>query len=522
MDKQFPRALDKFKGHPGFRKLLHGLEKEALRVDRYGYLSQDPHPEVFGSALTNSIITTDFSEAQLEFITQPHHSIEQCMREMEEIHCYVYQHLDNEILWPSSMPCMLKSEQRVPIADYGNSNLGKYKQLYRRGLGVRYGRYMQTISGLHFNFSISQELWNTFADFQRTSNSVEFRNQSYLSLIRNFRRYSWLLLYLFGASPAVCGSFLAGQEHDLQSEDSDTFYLPHATSLRSGRLGYQSKVQSQYPISFNSISDYVESMVKLLSLPYPQYEELGVHNRSGQFQQLSTAILQIEAESYGVIRPKPRAQTGLRPIVALQKFGIEYLEVRCLDLNPFCPTGIDKLTLYFLDVFMLWSWMLGSRLDSPTSWNEVHHNQAVTVNNGRAAETTISLDGVNHNLRDLGTTIVESMVPLATIIDEICETTKHSESVRLQLQKLADSELTPSAEILREIRLNQPTYYHLVSDCAKKYQRTFLATSLPLEREQAIDSEAARSIEQERAIAQADHLSYEEYLEESAVVDFSA
>lgn len=521
MDTQFPRVLDKFKGHPGFRKLLHGLEKEALRVDRYGYLSQDPHPEVFGSALTNSIITTDFSEAQLEFITRPHHSIEQCMQEMEEIHCYVYQHLDNEILWPSSMPCMLKSEQRVPIAGYGNSNLGRYKKLYRRGLGVRYGRYMQTISGLHFNFSISPALWDTFADIQSATNSVDFRNRSYLCLIRNFRKFSWLLLYLFGASPAVCGSFLAGQEHDLRSEDSDTFYLPNATSLRSGRLGYQSKVQSQYPISFNSLSDYIESMVNLLSLPYPQYEELGVRDRRGEFQQLSPAILQIEAESYGVIRPKPKVQTGLRPIVALHKFGIEYLEVRCLDLNPFCPTGIDKQTLYFLDVFLLWSWMLKSRLDSPTSWHEVYANQAVTVNTGRAAETTISLDGVNHNLRELGSKLVESMVPLATIIDEVCETTKHSESVRLQLEKLANPELTPSAEILREIRLNQPTYYHLVSDCAKNYQQTFLATHLPLQREQAIDSEAARSIEQERAITRADHMTFEEYLQESAVVDFS-
>ena len=521
MDTQFPRVLDKFKGHPGFRKLLHGLEKEALRVDRYGYLSQDPHPEVFGSALTNSIITTDFSEAQLEFITRPHHSIEQCMQEMEEIHCYVYQHLDNEILWPSSMPCMLKSEQRVPIAGYGNSNLGQYKKLYRRGLGVRYGRYMQTISGLHFNFSISPALWDTFADVQSATNSVDFRNRSYLCLIRNFRKFSWLLLYLFGASPAVCGSFLAGQEHDLRSEDSDTFYLPSATSLRSGRLGYQSKVQSQYPISFNSLSDYIESMVNLLSLPYPQYEELGVRDRRGEFQQLSPAILQIEAESYGVIRPKPKVQTGLRPIVALHKFGIEYLEVRCLDLNPFCPTGIDKQTLYFLDVFLLWSCMLKSRFDSPKSWHEVYANQAVTVNTGRAAETTISLDGVNHNLRELGSKLVESMVPLATIIDEVCETTKHSESVRLQLEKLADPELTPSAEILREIRLNQPTYYHLVSDCAKNYQQTFLTTHLPLQREQAIDSEAARSIEQERAITRADHMTFEEYLQESAVVDFS-
>ena len=519
MDMQFRTVLDKFKGHGGFRKLLHGLEKESLRVDRYGYLSQNPHPSVFGSALTHSNITTDFSEAQLEFITRPHNSIEHCMREMDEIHGYVYQYLDHEILWPSSMPCMLKSERRIPIAHYGNSNLGKYKHLYRKGLGFRYGRTMQTISGMHFNFSIPEELWNTMASIHDAGNTIEFRNSSYLSLMRNFRRYSWLLLYLFGASPAVCGSFLAGQEHNLQSEDSDTYYLSEATSLRLGRLGYHSTVQSQYFISYNSLSDYTRCMVDLLTQPYPIYEEIGIRSNTGDYLQLSTSILQVEAESYGTIRPKPKQQTGLRPLVALNKYGIEYIEARCLDLNPFCPTGIDKQTLYFLDVFMLWAWMSNSPLDSLKSWEEIQDNQARTVNAGRAPDACISLDGKIYHLRALGKTIVESMTTLAETLDDVCESKNYSQSVELQLQKLDDSELTPSAKILNTINTNQFAYYYLVADRSKSYQQMFLTMELAAERKRVLDEESTQSIERQQALEQTDETSFEQYLEQAAVID---
>ena len=250
MEQKFSTLVAGLRGHPGLGLLNHGLEKEALRIDRYGYLSKKPHPRALGSSLTHPSITTDFSEAQLELVTGVHNSIESCMQEMEEIHRFVYDVLDDELLWPSSMPCMLRGEKSIFLADYGTSNLGRFKRIYRQGLALRYGKYMQTISGLHYNFSIPSTLWARYANLCGVQDSVEFRNQSYLALIRNVRRYTWLLVYLFGTSPAVCGSFLAGRAHNLEPFDGESYYLPYATSLRMGPLGYQSATQSRHYVSY--------------------------------------------------------------------------------------------------------------------------------------------------------------------------------------------------------------------------------------------------------------------------------
>ncbi|MDK6792829.1 glutamate--cysteine ligase, partial [Escherichia coli] len=73
-----------------------------------------------------------------------------------------------------------------------------------------------------------------------TENERDYQSAAYIALIRNFRRYSWLLMYLFGASPALDKGFLRGRAHQLEELDGDTLYLPYATSLRMSDLGYQS------------------------------------------------------------------------------------------------------------------------------------------------------------------------------------------------------------------------------------------------------------------------------------------
>lgn len=517
MDTKFRRTLDRVRGNPGLNTIQRGLEKEALRIDRYGYLSQQPHPQSLGSALTHPSITTDFSEAQLEFITVPHTSIEACMFEMEELHRYVYQHLVNEILWPSSMPCMLKGEHAIPIARFGSSNLGRYKHIYRRGLANRYGKFMQTISGLHYNFSVSARLWKEFARIHDEENTVEFRSSSYLSLIRNCRRHAWLLLYLFGTSPAVCGSFVAGRPHKLQSEDSESYYRPYATSLRMGPLGYYSDVQTQHWISFNSLEEYINSMVKLLSTSWPTYEAIGQKGVDGEYQQLSTSILQIEAESYGTIRPKSRPKTGLRPIDALRQFGIEYIEVRCLDLNPFFPTGIERRTLYFLDAFLLWAWLYPSREDDASSWHETQANQLTTVLQGRDPNATVGVLGESHSLVELGHRIVEYVAEVAQILDEINNTTIYGESVAAQQAKLSDSSKTPSAQILRTMAEQDRSYYYTIDYLAKEHQQHFVHTPVTGELQSRLDDLSKTSVTQQADIEARDSESLDDYIRRSQV-----
>src|SRR4051812_21150799 len=304
--------------------LQRGIEKESLRVGRDGRLALTPHPEQLGSALTHPFITTDFCESQLELITGVHDSVEACIREITEIHQAVYRAMGDELLWVASMPCNLPGDAAIPIGRYGSSNVGRAKSVYRTGLGHRYGRRMQTISGIHYNFSLPTRL----------------TNDDYFGLIRNFRRQSWLLLYLFGASPAVCSTFVEGRQHQLQPLGDGTLHLPHATSLRMGRLGYQSEAQSSLAVSYNSLHTYAASLQEALTKSYPAYEAIGIRD-GDEYRQLSTTMLQIENEFYGTIRPKRPIRSGERALHALRERGVEYVEVRLMDLDPFVAVGIN-------------------------------------------------------------------------------------------------------------------------------------------------------------------------------------
>src|SRR5205085_10431341 len=204
----------------------------------------------------------------------------------------------------------------------------------------------------------------------------------YFGLIRNFRRQSWLLLYLFGASPAVCSSFIAGREHELTELTPGTHYAPHATSLRMGRLGYQSDAQASLCVSYNNLRDYTASLYEALTVPYPAYEKIGIRN-GDDYYQLATSLLQIENEFYSTIRPKRRIKRGERPLHALRERGVEYVEVRLMDLDPFAPIGITAQTCRFLDVFLLHCLLSDSPPDTPREIREVRDNLQRVAHRGR-------------------------------------------------------------------------------------------------------------------------------------------
>jgi glutamate--cysteine ligase len=356
-------------GAAPLKGIRRGIEKESLRAQPGGGLARTPHPAALGSALTHPHITTDYSESQLELITGVHASPEDCLAELTRIHQFVYRTLaseGDEMLWVGSMPCGLPPDENIPIGSYGSSNIARAKSVYRMGLGHRYGRRMQTISGIHYNWSMPG-----------------LSNEDHFALIRNFRRHAFLLLTLFGASPAICDSFVAGREHPLQRLSEHTLYQPHATSLRMGRLGYQSDAQARLAVSYNSLESYAASLHEALTQPYPPYEAIGIKNLGGEYNQLATTLLQIENEFYGTIRPKRVIQPGERPLHALRQRGVEYVEVRCMDLDPFVPVGIAAPTLRFLDIFLLHCLLADSPPDTPEEIGALGRNQHRTAAFGR-------------------------------------------------------------------------------------------------------------------------------------------
>ncbi|ROZ61794.1 glutamate--cysteine ligase [Ramlibacter sp. WS9] len=411
--------------------IRRGIEKESLRATPESGLAMTPHPQALGSALTHPHITTDYSEAQLELITGVHATPESCLEELLQVHQFTYRALGDEMLWVSSMPCDLPADETIPVGRYGSSNVGRAKSVYRMGLAHRYGRRMQTISGIHYNWSLP-----------------DVSSEQYFALIRNFRRHAFLLLYLFGASPAACSSFVAGRQHELRSLTDGTMYMPHGTSLRMGRLGYQSDAQASLAVSYNGLDGYAQSLQEALTKPYPAYEAVGIMNPGGEYNQLATSLLQIENEFYGTIRPKRVIHPGERPLHALRERGVEYVEVRLLDLNPFVATGITAQTIRFLDMFLLHCLLSDSPPDTPQEIAALGRNQHKTAAFGREPGLVLERDGAEVPLAQWGGELVAAFAPIAAALDAAHQTTDYSEALRSAQALLAEPDLLPSARVL--------------------------------------------------------------------------
>jgi glutamate--cysteine ligase len=436
---------------------LRGIERETLRIDRQGRLARTPHPVALGSALTHPQITTDYAEALLEFITPAENDIGLTLHKLDAIHRFAYARMKDEMLWSESMPCELPSEEEIDIAWYGKSNIGMLKHVYRRGLALRYGKAMQCIAGIHYNYSLPEKLWQLFSADQgvpeeRRCPLRDFQSESYIATIRNFRRYSWLLMYLFGASPALSTGFLRGRAHKLETLSDDTLYLPYATSLRMSDLGYQNDAQSGLTPHENSLDSYVRTLMDAVNRPYAPYEPLGT-KKDGEWIQLSTNVLQIENEYYSTIRPKRVIRTGERPVQALCRRGVQYIEVRCLDVDPFEPIGISLETGRFMDAFLLFCALDESPLIEQDESRIHARNFGRTVKEGRHPDLTLTRNGEEVNLRDWATELIGRIAPVAALLDtQHNDDGVHAASLAAQLAKVDNPALTPSARVLDEIR----------------------------------------------------------------------
>ena len=493
------------------RQLKRGIEKESLRVAPDGNLSMQPHPEALGSALTHPSITTDFSEAQLELITGVHESPEACLAELDKVHNYVFANIGDELLWPASMPCMVEDDANIPVGQYGTSNIGQAKTVYRKGLGVRYGRLMQTISGIHYNFSIPDELWSHLG-----VTTQDERTAAYFALIRNFRRWSWLLLYTYGASPAVCKSFTNKMQHELDSYDEGSHFLPYATCLRMGPLGYQSSAQTQLHISYNSLDAYADSMVQALTTSYPEYEEAGVLDADGEYQQLNTSILQIENEFYGTIRPKRTIKKGERPVTALRGRGVEYVEVRCIDLNPFAPLGIDAEQIRFIDTFLLVCLLSESANDDVEESKRLGRNQMAVVERGREPDLMLESSATeSQSLQTWAQDLLDRCLEVATVLDRANATGDlYQQAVATQVDKVLNPEHTPSARSLTKMSEDQVPFFRFVMNQALEIKQSFVDHPLTEADMASMQREAEESIAAQRQAEREDTRSFPDFLSE--------
>ncbi len=477
------------------RGMKRGVEKESLRVLPGGALALTPHPVALGSALTHPHITTDYSELQLELITGVHGSALACERELSEIHQFVYNALVDERLWVGSMPCDLPGDETIPIGRFGTSNVGRAKSIYRMGLGLRYGRRMQTISGIHYNWSMPG-----------------LSNDQHFALIRNFRRHAFVLLYLFGASPAVCSGFVDGREHELQRLSEGTMYLPHATSLRMGRLGYQSDAQAALAVSYNSLQSYAGSLHGALTRPHPPYEHMGLRNLGGEYQQLATSLLQIENEFYGTIRPKRVIRPGERPLHALRARGVEYIEVRCMDLDPFIPVGISASTMRMLDVFLLHCLLSDSPPDSPEEIARLAYNQNRAAARGREPGIRLDRDGAEVTLSDWAAEILQQCAPIAAALDAQGGEARHGAALADALSALAAPHQLSSARMLDALQRDfDNSYTGLIQAQSDASRAQLMALPCPAELQARFDAMARDSVTEQRRIETADVLPFEDW-----------
>lgn len=494
---------------------LKGIEKESLRLSNEGFIAQTAHPHALGAALTHPHITTDYSEALLEFITPPYADINETLDFMQNIHHFVYDNLNNEYLLSSSMPCGINGDASIPIAQYGTSNIGKMKYIYRKGLWHRYGRTMQAIAGIHFNYSVPEALWPVLHQLEKSPLSLgEFKSASYFNLIRNFQRQGWLLLYLFGASPAICKNFFKSRPElmaQFDEFDHGTLYHPYATSLRMSDIGYKSNNQANLNINYNTLTGYVDSLSHAINTPFPDYQPIGV-KVNGEYQQLNANILQIENEFYSTVRPKQIIQPCEKPTLALKRRGVQYIEIRSLDLDPFHPIGIDSNRARFIEAFLLSCLLNDSPEMSDTDSQANNANQLKVAHEGRKPTLKLIKNQQTIRLQDWGNEILSTVQAICTILDEDEIEPLYQQSLAEQQQLINNPALTPSAHILEQMHANQQPFACFADDLSKQHATYFLTHPLKTTVAEQFKQLASDSHNNQRKIEASDTLSFDNFL----------
>lgn len=515
----YQNAIDKLHGLGGSRASplgggLIGIEKESLRVGADGIIAQTPHPASLGSALKHPWITTDYSEALLELITPPFPDAQASLDFLQQLQQFVYRRINDELLWSASMPCVVKGEAGIPIAQYGHSNIGQMKTVYRRGLGHRYGKVMQVIAGTHFNYSFPETLWPRLQQLEQDRRPLqEFISERYFGTIRNLLRHGWLVPYLFGASPAVCKSFLNGVPGHLLEYNENSYFSPHATSLRMCDIGYQNSREAElgFKASYDSLAAYVDSLTRAISTPCPRYAEIGV-KVDGEYRQLNANMLQIENEYYSSVRPKQVPQPNEKPSHALARRGVRYIELRSLDINPFDPRGINETQCHFLEAFMAFCLLTDSPPLSVREQREIDANLDAVCYRGREPGLTLQRGGTTIELQQWAGKLCATMSGLAESLDLGRAGTPFQDALRVQVNAINDPELTYSARVLREMNDDGEGYFHFAKRLSLQHRQHFLDLVLNQEQSQLFEQSVVQSLIDQRSLEASETQSFDEFL----------
>jgi glutamate--cysteine ligase len=372
---------------------------------------------------------------------------------------------------------------------------------------------MQAISGVHFNYSFSPKLWGVLeAVNQSRAPQQDFISEQYFGVLRNYRRYGWLVLYLFGTSPAVSSSFFAGRENTLPTLDADTVYEPFGTSLRMSDIGYRNKNQSTLSVSVNSLAEYVRDLSRAIGTPYPPYQKLGV-KVDGVYQQLNANILQIENEYYSFIRPKRIAHSGERPTKALHRAGVEYVEVRALDVSAFDPVGVNQNKLRFLEAFLALCLLRESAPISVGEQSALDANHHLVARRGREPGLKLSREGRSIDMAEWARELLDSMQGLCEMLDHGELARPYTSALEQQRAKIDDVERTPSARLLAEMRQTGESFFQLALRMSNLHKDYFLGLYPPNEsRLGEFAAEARESLDAQRSIEAADNTDFDTYL----------
>jgi len=480
---------------------LRGIEREALRIKQSGEIATTQHPLAFGSKLTNTTITVDFSESLLELITKPHDGIDSALKNLTEISSFCAQNmLRNELLLNASMP-LTTTEDALSIADFGSSHSGQMKKIYRQGLALRYGKIMQSIAGIHYNFSFDQKLMAYLSKTRDMS-----INALYFSVINHYFDFMFLLPYLFGASPICAKTSVIGKKPEYLDELDQNHYIgEYATSLRMSDFGYQSNAQKNLFISHENLTCYVKDLIQATETPYQYFSRLGEYDKNGKRQQLNSNILQIENEYYSAIRPKQIARRGERPACALLHRGVRYLEVRLLDVSPFSDIGIDASTSYFIEALLMTCLLLPPKKYCKKAMRRNRENLNKVVIQGRNPKLMIMADNQrSSSLQEIGYYLIDLVEKHAKAMGS-----PYLEAINLQRQKLESVEHTPSAQTISQSRTSYQAW--LMQQSQKHYQ-SLLSYKVPEEIYLHLQHEAKQSQTAQKHLEQNDYGDIENYI----------
>ena len=419
------------------KKGRFGIEKESLRVNENGELALTNHPKFFGDKIKNPYITVDFSESQIEMITPTESSVEKAYDFLRNIHEIVATNLKDEYLWSQSVPPILPSEELIPLGKFPQN---KELEKYREKLALKYGRKKQLLSGIHFNFSFDDEFLKELYELSKEKTSFkEFKNNIYLKISRNYFKYGWMIIYLLGASPVIHETYLQKCIDKMKKFTDDTYYFEDLVSFRNGSCGYRN--EKDFFVNYESVDKYVKSLERLI-----------------EKESISSA-----KEYYSPIRLKTKNPKEI--LLELKNSGIEYLEFRSIDLNPFSEIGIEKADLEFLHLFILFLFLKDDEPFEEKDYFRYLKNQEILANKGNSDEfRLICCEDKNVSPKEYSIVILEEIERHLKAIGAF--TNKDEKVLQYQKNKILSNRLY-SDLVLKEVKQKGFVKFHI--DKAKEF-----------------------------------------------------